>query len=177
MLRSVRALPAVEPSAGFEARLFARIRAERSLPARSRWWQDFARIPVPAALGAAALLLVAVFSYTYFSARAPFVAETGRSTAGRTAAPDTVPTRTNTRPSFLGGFSANDVGLTAGADLVGPPYPMEGRHRSIAIAVPCDLNGAPIEGPFEPVSREHLARPGHTPVSDSAGKVDTSSPR
>ena len=90
---AVRNLPPVEAYGDFEARLAARIRREEA-PRRS-WWQDFARIPLPIPIGAAALILAAVFSYTHRADRpAPSPGES---------------------PSRL--LAADTAGTAAGADI------------------------------------------------------------
>ncbi len=180
ILRSTRALPPVRTSSDFEARLFARIREEGRAPARASWWQDFARVPISLPVGAAALVLIAVFSYTKLAGDRPATGPDTGAVAGRPSASDTARTRTNTRPDFLGDFEPErEIGLTAGADLVGPPFPfpMEGRQTIAVFTAPRDLSGVPIEGPYEHAPVLEPARPSRGPAADSAGRVDTPAQR
>jgi hypothetical protein len=179
LLRTARALPPIRPSADFDARLFARIRAEGRRPARSAWWQDVARIPLPVPLAAAAVLLVAVFSYTRLqegpSTAGP--AETA-TTASRSVPADPVPLRSNTLPSFLGDVGRpGGIGLEANAELFGPPSPGGGLPGSFSVVVLRDVNGRPLEGPYELSPRAESSCGERRARGDSMGKVDTSRSR
>ncbi|MBM3320978.1 MAG: zf-HC2 domain-containing protein [Candidatus Eisenbacteria bacterium] len=177
LLRGARTLPRVRTGPEFEARLFARIRAERSAPARVSWWQELARIPLPVPIGAAAVVLLAVFAYTRVGVdRAPAPAPSGApaETVSRPSGADDVPIRTNTRPSFLDGFErGSDMGRVVGIDLHGPPYPGDVHPRTAVFVAPCDLNGVPLEGPYEPVLVEPGTRARRGPNADTSGAVDT----
>jgi len=168
LFTAVRNLPPVEASGGFEARLAARIRREEA-PRRS-WWQDFARIPLPVPIGAAALILVAVFSYTHLADRAAPPA--GESPAPVLAA-DTAGTRHNTLPSFLpDGISGGNVGMsTVSGGEMGPPRPVRFRpapaHRLV------DRNGDPIMGPAYPDPGEDRAERSRADSQGARGPVDT----
>ncbi|MFH1679642.1 MAG: zf-HC2 domain-containing protein [Candidatus Eisenbacteria bacterium] len=177
LLNGVRALPRVRPSGDFEARLFARVRQEGRIPARTSWWQDLARVPLPVPIGAAAILLLAVFAYTRIGGdRAPSPAPL--ETASRPVPADTVRTRTNTRPSFLDDLGGGaEFGRAASTELHGPPYPMEAQARPAILAVPLDLNGVPIEGPYEHAQHAQGARAWRGSSGDSGGAVDTSPSR
>jgi hypothetical protein len=179
LLHAARALPPIRPSADFDARLFARIRAERRKPARSAWWQDVARIPLPVPLAAAALLLVAVFSYTRLQdGRSPVAPASTPATASRSVPADSVPLRSNTLPSFLGDAGRpGGIGLEANAELFGPTSPRGGPPGSFSIVVLSDVNGRPLEGPYELTPRAEGSWGGRRTQGDSMGKVDTSRSR
>ncbi|MBN1825895.1 MAG: zf-HC2 domain-containing protein [Candidatus Eisenbacteria bacterium] len=168
LYRQVRNLPPVEVSGDFEARLRARIRREEA--PRRAWWQDLSRMPLPLPVGAAALLLVAVFSYTRLADRpAPPM---GENAPGALVA-DTAHTRENTLPSFLpGGIGSGNVGMsTVSGGEMGPPHPV--RFRPTPAGRQVDWNGDPIMGPDYSHPANPHAEGAPTDSHDTRGSVDT----
>lgn len=159
LFEQVRALPEVPASGTFETRLRARIRREEA-PARRSWWTDFSRIPLPVPLGAAALLLIAVFAYTRSGDEGTptrALPEPGR----KAEATDSARTRTNTLPSFLGGRGPGGaVGRVASA----------GGGLSAPRSHPVDMNGVPLEGPFFEIEGPPSPRGDRSSVDTSRGR-------
>lgn len=144
LFESVRAMPPVEPSGMFDAKLRARIRREGAAPRRSGWWHDFARIPLPLPIGAAALVLISLFAYQKMSG--PGTSTTVDSPRiAQTEPADSTPTRTNTRPSFLENFEPGGVGHVASTEPMGPPHP---DARRVVVRTDRDMNGHPLHGPY-----------------------------
>ncbi|MFH1278345.1 MAG: zf-HC2 domain-containing protein [Candidatus Eisenbacteria bacterium] len=159
LFEQVRSLPEVPASEMFEARLRARIRREGA-PTRRSWWQDFSRIPLPVPLGAAAVLLVAVFAYTR-SGNEGGPARALPEPARTAEVSDTIRTRTNTLPSFLEGTGPNGgVGRVASAG--GGLAPV--RHHLV------DMNGVPLEGPYFETESPPVPRGGGSSVDTSRGR-------
>jgi len=146
--RTVRDLPLVEASGAFETRLRSRIRREEAAPAKSTWWGDLARIPLPVPLGAAALLITTILAYNQFStgpAANPADTDAFRAAA---EAGDGGSRVDNTRPSFLPDFRPPSIGNVVDFSY-GPPRPnlvMEGNNG--ASLHPRDRAGVPLEGPY-----------------------------
>jgi hypothetical protein len=69
------------------------------------------------------------------------------------------------------------MGRVVGIDLHGPPYPGDVHPRTAVFVVPRDLNGVPLEGPYETVPPEPGTRARRGPAADTAGAVDTFSSR
>jgi len=116
--RMVRDLPSITVSDSFETRLNGTIRRAEERPKRS-WWSDFARIPIPAPLGAAAILLLSIFAFNQYSLDpAPPAGDltTLNRTSGNLSAPEG-----NTRPSFFPNLRMGGAGTLAG----GLPYPLK----------------------------------------------------
>lgn len=167
---TLRKMEPVQAPDGFEARLFARIRREETESVRHSWWRDLGRIPFPMPLAAAALLLVAVFSYTQFLSRpqTPDLITPAGLVAG-----DTVRTRENTIPSFLSGARPpGGVGVSTVSGSGTAPRG-EGIHRlRVDTRSFYDQDGRILMGPFLS-GPDSLAR--HS--SASHGVVDTSQAR
>ena len=84
LFEAVHSIPSVKASGDFETRLQARLRREGAPRRGSSWWRDLSRIPLPVPLSAAAIILIAVFSYTRFSSDRP----TTPPTPGEVAVPE-----------------------------------------------------------------------------------------
>ena len=170
----VRSVPSVEASDSFETRLHARIRSEGTKGTRrSSWWQDFSRIPLPVPVGAAALLLIGLFSYTRLVSD-PSTPEVLLEGPPLPTISDTAGLRDNTLPSWTEGFrpATGDLGHRAAALDEGPRAPAAERP-TIRFVAPRDMNGVPLEGPYLP----NHARPAAGGAERTGGVVDTFSVR
>jgi len=170
LFENLRRLPEVEASASFETRLFARIRGEERKGATSRWWHDLSRIPLPVPIGAAALILMAVFSYTQLTGGGG--EDRGIEPRAPVIAGDTAESRENTLPSFLGGARPS-----GGADMrvvADDPGWGGGGSRSLVFVDDLDGNGDPIMGPFPAgAARRHLVPDEIFGPPHGDGAVDT----
>lgn len=178
LFNQVRALPSVAVSDSFETRLRAKIRQESPVKGRS-WWADLGRIPLPLPLGAAALVLVGIFSYGMLapssSTQGP-VAENPASSPELVASTDrgvnTEPQIvTNTRPIFAPQLSFPGIGTTVGAGFASPaPSRASSPHQYQR-----DDYGIPLEGPFRyGTFRAQGSRSTAARTQAAAGAVDTS---
>lgn len=181
LFNQVRDLPKVAVSDSFETRLRAKVRRESPVRARS-WWADFGRIPLPVPLGAAALVLVGIFSYGMLtpstSNRTP-MAETSASSSELVASTDRgtgIPPQivTNTRPGFAPRLSLPGIGTTVGAGFASP-----GTSRaSSPHQYQRDDYGIPLEGPFRyETFRVQNPRKAIVHTNADTGAVDTSRAR
>ncbi|NNE10492.1 MAG: hypothetical protein HKN20_18170 [Gemmatimonadetes bacterium] len=178
LFNQVRALPSIAVSDSFETRLRAKIRQE-SPPKNTGWWADFGRIPLPVPLGAAALVLVGVFSYGMLTPPSPSqvpVTATPSVLSEPVAGPDrgesTEPQIvTNTRPVFAPHLSFPGIGTTVGAGLALPaPNRASSPHQYQR-----DDYGTPLEGPFRyGTFRTEGPRTSGVRTKAAAGAVDTS---
>ncbi len=144
---AVRELPEIDVSGSFETRLAARIRLEEKGRRRGSWWTDLARLPLPMPLGAAAIVLFAVFAFNRYSGENP--GNEGSIAAGEShTAPATDVARVeNTRPSFLPDGAVRGAGNVV-ALRYGPPRPRADLHANSRSHRPGDPVGVPLEGPY-----------------------------